>query len=383
MPNFIQYISAHCQTHPLRLLVSGADQKVSHLISQQLIHAAFARGSPLFVLDNTQTFSDFPITLDGYQAINATRDGVCLCPDLLTPDSLTQISRLRSLLAELGFSSSQAMKVVTYLQFVRETEWRLGNPVPLTTDLLEEYGATMLVKHKLSQLEALGKISSKTYQYLLGRYAEVSAAAADFELALTLLGPFISGRCPERTTAILLPLREFRGDKPMQNLLCKLLCSHLRENPEASVFILDDSSCDRSWLTDFLADLPSAADTHLFSRDIFSLSDNARAAVLNQFQVRIYARHEDMESCRQIESQCGHIDVVKRSTSVSVDRRLRTTSPWDLLFGTNRTDTECFNAPVREPRFRKEMIHSLPSGSSIVDYGGEKLLFNFNQLQRR
>ena len=76
--------------------------------------------------------------------------------ELRTPLSI--VRGYAELLAEGGLSEAEQREYARYI--VRETERRLGNPVPPTADLLEEYGATMLVKHKLSQLESLGKISS-------------------------------------------------------------------------------------------------------------------------------------------------------------------------------------------------------------------------------
>ena len=81
---------------------------------------------------------------------------------------------------------------------------------------------------------------------------------------------------------------------------------------------------------------------------------------MNKFPARIYTRHEDMGSCGKIEAHCGDVDVVKRSFTVTVDRRFRANSAWDMLFGTNKSETEIMNAPVRVPRYRKE-VHPVTS----------------------
>ena len=84
-----------------------------------------------------------------------------------------------------------------------------------------------------------------------------------------------------------------------------------------------------------------------------------------------------MLSCSKIENHCGQIDVVKKASTVTVDRRFRANSAWDMLFGTNRTETEIYNAPAKEYLFRKEMVNTLASGTGIVDCGGHKVLFSF------
>ena len=48
-----------------------------------------------------------------------------------------------------------------------------------------------------------------------------------------------------------------------------------------------------------------------------------------------------------------------------------------MLLGTNRTESVARNAPVREARFRKEMLNSLSSGSAVIDCGGTQALFQF------
>ena len=115
----------------------------------------------------------------------------------------------------------------------------------------------------------------------------------------------------------------------------------------------------------------------MISNDAFSLGEVDLGVLMNTFPVRIYTRHEDMASCGKIEKQCGQIDVVKRSSTVTVDKRIAANSAWDLLLGTNRTETEIRNAPVKEYRFRKETIQSLSGRTGIIDCGGNQVLFSF------
>ena len=310
--------------------------------------------------------------------VDALDGGVNLCSDLLDVTSLKSVSRLRALLADLGFDGTRAMKVVAYLSFVRETERRLGNTAPLTVEVLEEYGGAMLVKWKLEQLVERGALSTRNCAYLLGRYAEVSGAAADFETVLVLLAPFLSGALPACDMAVHLPVGDFAADQPMQELMCKLMLSCVKQNRDGSaVLILDDGKGDRAFLIEVLRNLPVTTEVHMLSNDAFSFREADLGVLMNTFPVRIYTRHEDMASCGRIENHCGQIDVVKRSSTVTIDRRFRANSAWDMLLGTNRTETEIRNAPVKEYRFRKETIHTLYAGTGIIDCGGNKVLFSF------
>ena len=381
--NYLQYIRSvqpggWSGSPELRFLVSGADPQVRRVIGEAILSDCRTRSKTLYLVDYTQGAVGAGGRLGDLPIRDALDSPVRLCSDLLEVDTVPQISRLRSLLASLGFDGTRSMKVVTYLSFVRETERRLGNRGTLTTQVLEEYSSVKAVTWKLERLASVRGISEETHEYLLGKYAEISGAAADFEPFLLLLAPFLEGEAPSPGEVIRLSVGRFSADPPMQALMCALLLSCLRQSPESStVLILDNGRGDRCALLDLLQSLPTAVQVHLLSQDVFSLKDGAQNLLMNTFSVRIYTRHEDMSSCGRIEDLCGQIDVVKRASTVTVDRRLRANSPWDLLFGTNRTETESQNAPTKEARFRKEWIHTLPPSTGILDCGGIPVLFPF------
>ncbi len=380
--DYLQYIRSARADEPLssgaRFLVSGADAMVRQTVGQHIVASCHARSKTLFVVDNTRSAADLSCGLAGYPVYDALTDGVDLCSDFFEVGSLEQISRLRTLLNDLGFDGTRAMKVVSYLTFVRETERRLGNPGPLNAGTLEEYGGTELVRWKLEQLMDRGVLSRRNYEYLLGRYAEVSGSAADFESFLLLFSPFLGTFSPCGNMAVHLPVGRFSSDPSMQRMMCHLLLSHISAHPDTSAtLILDDGKGDRAHLIDIAADIPASAEIHMLTNDAFSLGDDERSILMNTFPVRIYTRHEDMGSCEKIEGCCGQIDVIRHSSSVAVDRRIRASSAWDMLLGTNRTDVSVKNAPSKEFRFRKESIHALRPGTGIVDCGGSPVLFAF------
>lgn len=380
--NYLQYIGSVQQTNnpymQMRFLVTGTDPIVRRVVGEHIVESAFSRGLPLIIVDNTKEAAGLGNSIGNYRVMNALDDDISLCSNLLDVNTVHNVSRLRSFLSALGFDNRRSMQVISFLKFVRETEARLGNRRPLTAEILEEYGGTMLVEWKLCQLVESGLLTDENKVYLLGRYAEVSAAAADFESALILLAPFMGNNIPSADVAIHFPISELCEDKPMQDVLCKLLVSHIKhEAPKSVVLILDDGNGDGSSIITMLKNIPATTEVHLLSADVFSLNAADCGVLMNKFPVRIYTRHENMESCRKIESFCGEIDVVKHSSTVTVDRRFHANSAWDMLLGTNKSETETVNAPVRDPRFRKEYIQALPLGTGIVDFAGNKVLFSF------
>lgn len=210
---YLEYIASvrHSQNSvsDSQFLVSGTDTSVRQIVGEHITASAYSSRLPLFIVDNTTGCTDYSSGLGRYQVFNAISGEISLCSELLEVNTLLGISRLRSLLSDLGFNGERAMKVVTYINFCKETERRLGNNAPLSLDKLEEYSSNMLVKWKLSQLVASGKITEENREYLLGRYAEVSGAAADFESVLVLLAPFMSGRSPTFPMAVHLPVMLF------------------------------------------------------------------------------------------------------------------------------------------------------------------------------
>lgn len=381
--NYLQYIGSVQQGGTMfpnvRFLVSGVDARVRQIVGQNIVASAYDRDMTLFIVDNTQSNNAMQAGVGCYRVVNALNGEVSLCNDLLNVNSLQSISRLRSLLADLGFDGARSMKIVTYLNFVKETQRRLGESTALTTDILEQYGSMMLVEYKLKQLIEIGSLSEENYRYLMGRYSEVSGAAADFETFLILLAPFMGEMKPSSNMAVHLPIGEFASDKPMQEMLCKLLASYIKQHTSNSVIlILDDGNGeDRKFIIEILKNIPVNTEVHMLSNDAFTFGEADRSVIMNTFPVRIYTRHDNMTSCSRIESLCGQIDVVKHSSSVSIDRRWKSNSAWDILLGNNRTETAIANAPTKEYRFRKEVINTMYDGTSIIDYAGNKVLFSF------
>lgn len=139
----------------------------------------------------------------------------------------------------------------------------------------------------------------------------------------------------------------------MQEVMSSLMLAFIRKQPKnCAVLIIDDGKSDRCCILDILKNLPVSTDVHMFTADAFSLDDRDISVLMSTFPVRIYTRHDAMSSCLKIENCCGQVDVVNaRLPPPAVDKRIRASTAFDLLLGTNRTDTEVINAPVREARY--------------------------------
>jgi hypothetical protein len=74
-----------------------------------------------------------------------------------------------------------------------------------------------------------------------------------------------------------------------------------------------------------------------------------------------------MESCEEISSKkFGTVPVVRNSYTVDRDRRIGNNHLLDQLLNTNRVDHYIQHTPVWEPRYRKEEIYEMPSGTCLV-----------------
>ena len=140
--NYLQYInsvySSAQSTVDMRYLVSGVDSRVRQIVGQYIVNSVYDAGKLLFIVDSTKDGREFG-SFGRFRVLNPLNGDVNLCDDLLEVSSLREISRLRSLLSELGFDGTRAMKVISYLSFVKETERRFGNCGSLRIETLEEY----------------------------------------------------------------------------------------------------------------------------------------------------------------------------------------------------------------------------------------------------
>lgn len=357
-------------------LFSGCDEVFRDHILQHIIQTAARKKKALVILDNGDLLRLPALEAAGYRIINGLGGEFALC-DPFRVDTLQGMLRFRNLLGALGYSEVQKQALVQYLDFLSYVEG-LDKPEGkshITLELFGRYSTAAQTEDRLLQLRQQGIISGQQQIHLLSKYAELSADAADFEKVLYLLLLFVRGEPLALDTeglAVVYPLKALDEDSVFCSLLTCLLSWGLGacSRDKVAVVILDRGSGSRSYLTDFVGHLPDV-ERHLLSEDIFTLCNGmALTSLKNQFAVKVYSRHRDMESCTAVEKSLGSVQVVKQSRAVQYDRRWRANSPWDVLLGNNRTDITTTNAPVWESRYPKEIIHSLNMGSAILETGG-------------
>lgn len=389
--NYLMFIDRIAQHHPMtakvQFLVSGSDRKVRNTVLQDVLEKCRGGNEKLVIVDDTgrrdvtvyNTIRSF-----GYQIKNGMAGNFCLY-DPFKITTVNGISKMRQLFSTLGYDERQKGKLIAYLNFIRHMEYleNGSHEVELSLEKLGEYSTVMAVEEKLQYLVGAGIIDVRQQLALLSKYSECSSAAADLEDMFFVLLPFISGERvrfdSDPTQAVLFPTGELGEEETIRSLIMQLLRFGMEESRgnKITLLVFDKGYGNRKCVFDLLKSLPYQVNVNVFSEDIFTLCDpEALAMILNRFTARIYSRHLAMSSAEAIEKVCGEIDVVKNSYNVTYDRRWRANSPWDMLWGNNKTEAYTQTAPVREPRYRKEMIMGFPPGSGIVEYLGNTSVFS-------
>lgn len=389
--NYLTFIDRIMQYNPVpvpvRFLVSGNDAVIRNAVLNNVYRKARASGRRLVIIDDIGLAGAFnlnDITSIGYHV----KDGMSGESFLYNPfciSTVTDISKMRQLLTALEYDEIRKMKFIAYLGFIKTVEeLEKGNVnMVLTLETLNTYSTNMNVEKKLQNLLLRHVIDDGQHMQLLTKYLEICEAAADFENMLFILSPFINGDNMNTNTrnsqAIVYHMDQLGTDTVMRTVITQLLSFHLEtvNGGDTTVIILDKGYGNRKYMLDFLATLPKEVDIHIFSEDIFTLCDTTNLAMIfNCFTARIFSRHLAMDSCQEIERFCGEIDVVKSSYTETRDRRWKANRPWDILMGNNKTEAYTQNVPIREPRYRKEIIAGFRLGSGIIEYMGNTSLFS-------
>lgn len=370
---------------PVQFLVSGCDIQVRDTVLENILRQTRAAGRPVIVVGDGVEHGEQAVLLrQGYQLENGMSGEYFLCNPIQQLRSVKEISRLRQLLSIAGYDERQMGKLSTYLSLIQHLEQLCsGSQAALTLEKLGAYCSALEVEEVLQTLLEEGVISAQQQITYLSKYAECAEAGASFEDLFFLLVPFMKadGRRlnDDAGTAILFPTGAALGsDDTLRSMILKLL-QYALEDPAMSnttVLVFDKGYGNRSAIAQFLNSLPHHIDLHVFSEDVFTLCEKPMLAmILNRFSVRVYSRHLTMTSAQAIEAACGDIQVVKKTYNVAYDRRLQANRPLDVLFGTNKTENYSTTAPVREPRYPKEMILQLSPGTGIVQYMGNSAIF--------
>ena len=369
----------------LNFLVSGSDKRVSHAIQGEIFGRCCQAGYRIIILDDSnQAFDVSQVMAAGYRIRDGLSQGICLYDPFKSMD-LHGTAILRQILTTLEYREADKAKLFSYLGFLRFIfELETGTSEELTVDIILQYCSTMAVEDRLQWLVNAGKINESYRQTLLAKYSECMTAGADLENMIYVLHPFIKGlplfSGGSEPEAVVLRLNELGEDETLKNLILQFLQFRLedeRQENRMALIIADRGYGNRDYLLKMLNRLPAFISTHMFTDDVFTLGEEAMLSVVfNRFNVRIFSRHPTMASAETLERTLGQVDIVRTTQSVSRDRRWRAYSPMDILFNRNKTETVTQLAPVREPRYRKEMIRGLSPGYGIIDFDGETSQFS-------
>lgn len=386
--NYLDFINKITIKNPyankVNFLVSGNDQLVNDVVLHDLVSDCYKEGNRLIIIDDTGKADKKYLEMVhsfGYQIKNGMSGEYCLYNPFKI-STVKGLSKVRQLLSILGYDEKQKGKIIAYLNFIRHIEYldQGSYDVEITLDILGMYCTSIAVREELENLQERGIIDADQKMLLLAKYSECSMAAADFEDMFFVIRPFIYGRSMENTPnqAFVFQTGELGEDDTIRNVVMQLVQFGLEEEREqnTTLLIFDKGYGSRKCVFNLINVCPKNVSVHVFSEDIFTLCDDTTLAmILNRFAARVYSRHNAMSSAESVEKLCGEVDVIKNTYNVAYDRRWHANRPWDVLFGNNKTETYTQMAPVREPRYRKEMVMSLMVGQCIIDYMGNTSLF--------
>lgn len=376
--NYLRAIDRYCKrsnTFPEapNFLVSGCDDLVHRGILSHLLRAASSAGKSLIILDNCNCLTPTALENYGFQVRDAL-SGACALADPFRLDTLAGMVRLRSLLNTLSYTEQQKMSLIAYLNFLLHLE-KLENPTAhIDIGTLANYCTAALVEQKLQSLADRGRITQAEQLHYLTKYMEVSTAAAEFENFLYLLLPFIQGprlALDAPGAATVFSVKSLDQDAAFANMLTQLLCMALEDccQDQVTLVILDRGYGDRTYLLPLLTG--TDIQVHLLSQDVYTIcADLQLLSLIDRFSVRLYARHNALESCGYIERALGQMQVTRQSRGVQYDYRWKANSAWDMLLGNNKT-VSTTDSIALEARYPKEMIHCLAAGSAILEMAGQ------------
>ena len=365
-------------------LVTGSDSTIRNVFIEKVLEQSKLKKQAVIVIDDSDDtmFEKSIATRLGFCIKNGMDDECCLY-DLIPINTKKKILQLREALSILNYSEEKKSKLSAYFELINyfERVFYGNDSGDINLKTLEEYGSSVQVDMKLYELLSQGIIDSTQKEYFQARYSEVGSAGADFENALLLLAPLVTGNAIKfkPNEIMVYPISQFDGDITVKNLVVSLILNYIREhrNEQFTVLVMDKGYGERSSIYDFVNRFPANVETHLFSEDVFTLCpEHERGKVFNRFPMRIYGCHASESSCLAVSTECGEVDVKKTSYSVTYDRRWRANKPIDVLTGNNKQEVYTTAATIREPRYRKEMIAKFYPGTGIAQYKGQTLLFS-------
>lgn len=380
--NYLSFVNQMSQyssnREQLNYLVSGADPLIKSVVSNDIFTNLKKLKKQVILLDDASDMLNAQELRNVGFSIENGLAGYTFCN--IFDSSIKGRSRLRCVLDVLDYTEQRKQKLIAYLNFIMHIQSLKENEELLNVDIMAEYSSNMFVEEKIQQLQNDGIINQQQQIYLLSKYSEVCGAAADFEDTLFSLAPFIKGDPVfDNVNSVVkyIKVNDLANDVAMKRLVAQMVSYAIEDSNHSNtaLVVLDKGRGDRKYLMELISSLTdNNIEMHIISDDIFTLGSEVHT-LLNKFPVRIYSRHNVMDSASMIEKALGEIDIIKDSYTVSYDRRWSANRALDMLLGRNKTETYTSNAPCREPKYKKEMILSM-QGCGIVEYKGNSTIFS-------
>jgi len=290
-----------------------------------------------------------------------------------------RVSRFLQLLYLRGMSETEVERANKYLEFLYHLEsLHTHVPVVLSGELITKYSSISKVESTINDLVREVRLSPMQCRELMEKYAEVSSVAPEIENFLSLLNDMFFRKNNDERKIARMSAQEsmvFVIKKAMNPVMRKYMLQMIAWDiadacdfgKKIAVTLLEGPEKYDEEMLWFLEQINGYARVSLYSDDMFSGRSKGRQESLKgYFANYIYSYHGSMESCENISKQCGEIPIVRSSYSYDKDRRIANNKLVDRLFNTNRVDHYTQHVPVWEPKYYKETINSLPSGSCLV-----------------
>lgn len=379
--NYLSYIEHTMRQteRAVQFLVSGETQ-AHEVLLKEIIHRAYSENHTLLVIDDTRDSVGVVEKLksEGYRVINRLSGVVMYNPFNIT--TLQDISKLRELLGTFQMTEKEKQKVVAYLSLIQHMWLLEGNATNLTLSDLARYSTYESVVRKLDGMVKGGFIDKDEMCFLLSKYSELSSVGADLENIFPLLQPFLEERTIKQTekglqkSAVVLHTGRLGRDQNLKQMVMQLLKFEIDEESNINTVIYIDSGCgSREELHYLCTELYSRVNLHILSKDIFTAPSSVLPEILNRCDIKIYGRH-NMSSAKLLENELGEVYIQRSTYSETLDRRITSNKPWDVLLGRNKTQGYQTLAPVKEALYSKELLSMLKSNQIILDMFGRKIM---------
>lgn len=379
--NYLSYIEHTMRQteRAVQFLVSGETQ-AHEVLLKEIIHRAYSENHTLLVIDDTRDSVGVVEKLksEGYRVINRLSGVVMYNPFNIT--TLQDISKLRELLGTFQMTEKEKQKVVAYLSLIQHMWLLEGNATNLTLSDLARYSTYESVVRKLDGMVKGGFIDKDEMCFLLSKYSELSSVGADLENIFPLLQPFLEERTIKQTekglqkSAVVLHTGRLGRDQNLKQMVMQLLKFEIDEESNINTVIYIDSGCgSREELHYLCTELYSRVNLHILSKDIFTAPSSVLPEILNRCDIKIYGRH-NMSSAKLLENELGEVYIQRSTYSETLDRRITSNKPWDVLLGRNKTQGYQTLAPVKEALYSKELLSMLKSNQIILDMSGRKIM---------